>query len=69
MKRFEEYLRAGVKLVWIVRPDVRAVQVFRGDGSVSWLWAADEISGEDVVPGFAARSGSLFPRFSPAEAR
>ncbi|MFI5459682.1 MAG: Uma2 family endonuclease [Isosphaerales bacterium] len=67
-EKVEEYLRAGVRLVWIVRASVRAVEVFRSDRSVSWLWAEDEISGEDVVPGFRCKVGSLFPRFSPAEA-
>jgi len=67
-EKVQEYLRAGVKLIWVVRPKVRTVQVFRGDGSESWLREHDEISGENVVPGFRCKVGSLFPRFSPAEA-
>jgi len=31
-EKVEEYLRAGVKLVWVVHPNVNAVQVFRADG-------------------------------------
>jgi len=60
-EKVDEYLRAGVRLVWIVRAAVRAVEVFRSDRSVSWLWAEDEISGEDVMPGFRCQVGSLFP--------
>ena len=68
-EKVEEYLRAGVKLVWVVRPAARAVQVFRADRSESWLWAADELSGEDVLPGFRCRVGDLFPIPSQAEAQ
>jgi Uma2 family endonuclease len=66
-EKVEEYLRAGVQLVWVVRPAARAVQVFRGDRSASWLWAADELSGEDVLPGFHCKVGDLFPNPSEAE--
>ena len=45
-----------------------AVEVFRGDRSVSWLWAEDDISGEDVMPGFRCQAGSLFPRVTQADA-
>ena len=58
-EKVEEYLRAGVKLVWVVRPQVRTVQVFRGDGSESWLRAVDELSGEDVLPGFRCQVDDL----------
>jgi Uma2 family endonuclease len=64
-KKIDEYLRAGVRLVWIVRPAARAVQVFRGDRSESWLWATDELSGEDVLPGFRCKVDDLFPKASP----
>jgi hypothetical protein len=57
-----EFLRAGVRLVWVVRPAARAVQVFRSDRSVSWPWAADELSGEDVLPGFRCKVDNLFPK-------
>jgi Uma2 family endonuclease len=60
-EKVKEYLRAGVKLVWVVRPVLRAVEVFRSDKTVSWLWADDELSGEDVIPGFRCRVGDFFP--------
>jgi len=60
-EKVQEYLRAGVKLIWVVRPKVRTVQVFRADGSERWLREHDEISGEDVMPGFRCQVGSLFP--------
>jgi hypothetical protein len=47
--------------VWVVHPDVRAAQVHRRSGPVSWLHAEDELSGEDVLPGFRCRVAALFP--------
>ena len=51
----EEYLQAGVKLVWVVDPSTRSVQVHRADGSTDELHENQELSGEDVVPGFQLR--------------
>ncbi len=68
-EKVEEYLRAGVRLVWVVHLAARAVQVFRSDRSVSWLWAADELSGEDVLPGFRCKVDDLFPEASQTEAQ
>jgi Uma2 family endonuclease len=65
-EKVQEYLRAGVTLVWVVRPQVRAVQVFRRTGSESWLWASEDLSGEDVIPGFRCKVDDLFPKPSQA---
>ena len=61
VEKVGEYLRAGVRLVWIIDPDTRTVQVWRGDKSGTWLEAQDELSGEDIVPGFRCRVADLFP--------
>lgn len=60
-RKVKEYLDAGVRLVWVVDPDTRTVRVHRGDGSAAWLRQDDELSGEDVVPGFLCRVRDLFP--------
>jgi Uma2 family endonuclease len=61
-----EYLDAGVALVWVINPEARTVHIHRGNGSVGWLREQDELSGEDVVPGFRCRVAVLFPA-KPAE--
>ena len=58
--KVEEYLAAGVRLVWVVNPPTRTVRVHRIDGTQGYLREADELSGEDVVPGFRCRVGTLF---------
>ncbi len=60
-EKVEEYLRAGVRLIWIIYPEVRVIQVIRGDGSGYRLRAGDELTGDDVVPGFRCPVASLFP--------
>jgi Uma2 family endonuclease len=56
-----EWLQAGVRLVWVVHPRARAARVHRAGGPASWLEAEDELSGEEVVPGFRCRVAALFP--------
>jgi Uma2 family endonuclease len=59
-EKVEEYLAAGVRLVWVVDPTAQRVLVYRADGTGTILRADDELSGEDVLPGFRCRVGDLF---------
>jgi Uma2 family endonuclease len=58
--KVEEYLTAGVRLMWVVNPSTRTVRVNRADGTETRLRQTDELSGEDVVPGFRCRVSELF---------
>ena len=51
-EKLDDYQKVGVPLVWVINPKSRTVMVHRGDGSVSHLREDDELSGEDVIPGF-----------------
>lgn len=59
-RKVEAYLRAGVKLVWIVRPERQIIEVNRADGTVTSLRAIDDLDGETVIPGFRCRVSQLF---------
>jgi Uma2 family endonuclease len=59
-QRVADYLAAGVKLLWIVYPASRSVWLVRRDGSAARLTEADELRGEDVLPGFACPVRTLF---------
>jgi len=63
-----EYLGAGVRLIWVVNPPTRSVRVHRKDGAVFDLEGTDELSGEDVVPGFRCRVAEIFELFASQEA-
>jgi Uma2 family endonuclease len=58
--KVDEYLRAGVQLVWVVDPPTRTVRVHRPDGSVTDVGEDGELEGEDVLPGFRCRVADLF---------
>ena len=66
-EKVEEYLRAGVRLVWVVNPEMCTVQVYRADGTTGRFREHDELSGEDVLPGFRCKVDDLFPKQPQAE--
>lgn len=65
-EKLSEYLGAGVALVWVAYPRTRTVYVYRRDGTANRLTEAQELSGEDVVPGFSCPVRDLFPPPPPA---
>jgi len=60
-RKVEEYLDAGVQLVWVINPDTRSVQVYVPGSGVMRLDDRQELTGGNVLPGFACRVGELFP--------
>ena len=60
-EKLEEYLRAGVKLVWIIHPKTKTVDVHRPSGDNTRLNATDNLSGESVISGFECKVSELFP--------
>ena len=56
-----DYRKADVPLVWVIYPKCRTVMVYRRDGSISRLFEGDELSGEDVVPGFRCKIREILP--------
>lgn len=61
-EKIEEYLAAGVSLVWVIDPEVKNVVIHRADGSVAKLHIGDELTGENVLPGFRCKVSELFPQ-------
>ena len=67
IEKVEQYLRAGVRYVWLVDPNTRTVQIHRWDGTVTKLHENDDILGEEALEGFRCRVGDFFQ--SPASMR
>jgi Uma2 family endonuclease len=59
-EKLDEYLRAGVRLVWVINPELRTLKVYRPDGTTAVLRNEDEIDGENVVPGFRCKLSEIF---------
>jgi Uma2 family endonuclease len=58
-EKVDEYLAAGVRLVWVIDPKRRAVVVYPGGQT---LTEADRLSGGNVLPGFSLPVTRLFHR-------
>lgn len=68
--KVEEWLRAGTRLVWVVAPSTRTVFIHhQGRPSPTKLTAEEELTGEDVLPGFRCPVKELFPKQTPAAAQ
>lgn len=59
--KVEEYIQAGIPLIWVVFPDTQHVLVYQLDKDVKRLGIEDELSGESVVPGFSLALSKVFP--------
>jgi Uma2 family endonuclease len=59
-----QYQNVGVKLIWIIYPDIRSVHVFRlTTGTKAEVKSVeDELDGETIVPGFKLPIKNLFIR-------
>ena len=54
------WLRYGVRLVWVVHPDTRTVDVHREGVPVAALSENDALDGMDVLPGFTCAVDEIF---------
>lgn len=57
-----EWLRAGVRRVWVVYPDTRSVVVHEPSGRAVTLLEDDTLDGEDVLPDFGCAVREIFTR-------
>lgn len=64
--KVQEYLNAGVPLVWVVNPQVRTVHIYRGDGTVERLREDATLTAPELLPDLHCRVSDLF---TPAAAR
>jgi Uma2 family endonuclease len=48
----KEYLANGLHLGWLLDPEMKRVEIYRGDRTVEILEHPSQLSGEDVLSGF-----------------
>lgn len=59
-EKVEDWLRAGVRLVWVLFPATRTATVYRSVDDVTELSEDDALDGGDVVPGFSCSLREVF---------
>jgi Uma2 family endonuclease len=60
IKKMGEYFQHGTKVVWIVLPDQKQIEVHQLDGSVKRYSIGDSIPGGDLLPGFTLEVSAVF---------
>jgi Uma2 family endonuclease len=60
--KIDEYLKAGVRLVWVINPRKKIVELYRpATGLVPQIISTSgELDGEDLIPGFRMKVAILF---------
>jgi Uma2 family endonuclease len=61
-RKFDEYFRAGVRLVWYVNPKKRVVIVYTSRDQSRIGREGEKLDGGDVLPGFSLLIGEWFSR-------
>lgn len=59
-EKVEDYLAAGVRLIWIVNPKKHTVTVYQLNSAPQTLSESDLLDGLDIVPGFQYNITRLF---------
>jgi Uma2 family endonuclease len=68
-RKLKEYFLAGTRLVWLVDPDARTVEVYTSPDESTTLTEADTLTGGDVLPGFKLPLKQLFARVPTVSGR
>lgn len=58
--KVEDWLTAGVSLLWVIDPKRVTAKVYRADGSIALVSPTGSLDGEDVVPGFRCALTEVF---------
>lgn len=60
-RKMNQYLAAGVTLVWLADPQTRTITAYRRDVPPQVFAKDDTLVGDEVIPGFRALVADLFP--------
>jgi len=55
------YLENGTRLVWLVYPEKKFIEVYRKDADIDFMTVDDTLSGYDVLPEFELAVSDIFP--------
>ena len=60
LAKVQDWLAAGCRAVWVVDPTSQTVSVYRGSHEASLLTVADELTDDDILPGFHLPVAEVF---------
>ena len=63
-RRIQDYLDAGVRLLWVIHVEAGSATAYQADGSARLLRVGDALEGGSVLPGFRLPLEKLFPEGS-----
>ncbi len=63
-EKVRAWLDSGASMVWVVNPAWQTVTVYRSATQITTLTENDDLSGEDVIEGFACRVGDIFAQLA-----
>lgn len=61
LEKIQEYFAAGVRLVWVIYPNVAQVYVYHSATDVRIVDRGGELDGEEILPGLRIPMTALFP--------
>jgi Uma2 family endonuclease len=58
--KVQSWLQAGCRRVWVVDPQTRTVTVYQLGKAAVVLGIGEQLTGEEVIPGFATPVADIF---------
>jgi len=58
--KMQEYRNNGARLGWLLDPQNKTVAIYRANGEVETLANPQEVSGEDILPGFTLKLARIW---------
>jgi Uma2 family endonuclease len=68
LAKLREYFLYGVQLVWVIAPEEQQVYVYASPTHVRVLTVRDEVTGDEILPGFRLPLAHLFQRSAATQA-
>ncbi len=65
LTRTRQWLRLGVKAVWLVYPSSRVIHCYEPGGTIRSFGPGETLDGRPVLPGFKLAVDSIFPSIAP----
>ena len=62
LAKVQDWLAAGCRAVWVIDPATQTVSVYRSRDQMVLLRISDELSGDDILPGFEVPVAEIFAR-------